>query len=619
LHFGARFDNEILRKMLSRQLSAFLLSLLCATPSFAGAAGNPKLDEPLRARARAPRGSVRVIVETAGGTAIEQGARLVSRLGGRPGRRLPALRAVSAEVPASALARLAADGQVRKVSLDRDVWPTMDRTAATIGATLVREKLGVDGTGVGVAIVDSGVTGWHGDLGFGFEAWFMDWPGTGQRVTHFADFVGGYPDSYDDYGHGTHVAGVIAGNGAASGGARAGVAPGASLIALKVLDRNGRGYISDVIAAIDYAVAYRDYFNIRVLNLSVAAAVYESYDTDPLTLAAKRAVEAGIVVVTAAGNFGENAQQQTQYGGVTSPGNAPWVLTVGASSHMGTESRADDTMAGFSSRGPSRFDHAAKPDIVAPGVGLVSLSEPRSTLYRARPQSRVWGLITAGHAPYLSLSGTSMAAPVVAGTVALMLQANPALTPNAVKAILQYTAETRTGYNHLTQGAGFLNTRGAVELASAMTGWTPEPIDSSAWNKHIIWGSHRIGGGALDPGANAWATNIVWGTVSAPDGENIVWGTLCESADCADTVWGTASGENIVWGTVRDGENIVWGTAGEHENIVWGTACGGDDCENIVWGTVDGENIVWGTVGGENIVWGTADPGNVVRGTRARR
>ncbi|HEX2444464.1 MAG TPA: S8 family peptidase [Vicinamibacterales bacterium] len=605
--------------MLSKHLAALLVSVLCAAPAFAGAAGDLKLDEPLRVRARSPRGTVRVIVQTAGGAAVERSARLVSRLGGRPGRRLSALRAVSAEVPESALAALAADGQVRKVSLDREVWPTMDRTGATIGAPAVREALGVDGTGVGVAIVDSGVTGWHDDLGFGPLAWFQDWTGTGQRITHFADFVGGYPDPYDDYGHGTHVAGVIAGNGESSGGARAGVAPGASLIALKVLDRNGRGYISDVIAAIDYAVAYRDYFNIRVLNLSVAAGVYESYDTDPLTLAAKRAVEKGIVVVTAAGNFGENAERQTQYGGVTSPGNAPWVLTVGASSHMGTAPRADDTVAGFSSRGPGRFDYAAKPDIVAPGVGLVSLSEPRSTLYRTRPQNRVWGLLQGGQAPYLSLSGTSMAAPVVAGTVALMLQANPTLTPNAVKAILQYTAETRSSYDHLTQGAGFLSTRGAVELASAMAGWTPEPIDSSAWNKHIIWGSHRVGGGALDAGANAWATNIVWGTVATPDGENIVWGTLCQSADCADTVWGTASGENIVWGTVGDGENIVWGTAGEHENIVWGTACGGNDCENIVWGTVDGENIVWGTVGGENIVWGTAHPGNVVWGTRARR
>jgi serine protease AprX len=598
LHFGARSDCKILRKMLSKHLTALLLCALCATPAFAGAAGDPKLDEPLRVRARLPRGTVRVIVQTAGGAAVEQSARLVSRLGGRPGRRLSALRAVSAEVPESVLAALAADRQVRKVSLDREVWPTMDRTGATIGAPAVREALRVDGTGVGVAIVDSGVTRWHDDLGFGPYAWFLDWTGTGQRVTHFADFVGGYPDSYDDYGHGTHVAGVIAGNGESSGGARAGVAPGASLIALKVLDRNGRGYISDVIAAIDYAVAYRDYFNIRVLNLSVAAGVSESYDTDPLTLAAKRAVEAGIVVVTAAGNFGEDTRRQAQYGGVTSPGNAPWVLTVGASSHMGTASRADDTMAGFSSRGPGRFDNAAKPDIVAPGVGLVSLSEPQSTLYRTRPQSRVWGLLQGGQAPYLSLSGTSMAAPVVAGTVALMLQANPTLTPNAVKAILQYTAETRSGYDHLTQGAGFLNTRGAVELASAMAGWTPEPIDSSAWNKHILWGSHRIGGGALDAGANAWATNIVWGTLATPDGENIVWGTLCQSADCADTVWGTVSGENIVWGTVHDGENIVWGTA-----------CGGGDCENIVWGTV----------GGENIVWGTADPGNVVWGTRARR
>jgi subtilisin family serine protease len=265
------------------------------------------------------------------------------------------------------------------------------------------------------------------------------------------------------------------------------------------------------------------------------AGVYESYDADPLTLAAKRAAEAGIVVVATAGNFGQNDEGEAQYGGITAPGNAPWVLTVGVSSHMGTIARDDDAIAGFSSGGPSRFDFAAKPDVVAPGVGLVSLSEPGSQLYDSRPLNRVWGLLPVGPAPYFSLSGTSMAAPVVAGTVALMLQANPSLTPNAVKAILQYTSETRSPYNHLTQGAGFLNARGAVEFA------------------------------------NAWATNIVWGTAATSDGENIVWGMLCPTGDCENIVWGTADpSENIIWSAAGDDENIVWSTLGDGENIVWG-------------------------------------------------
>ncbi|MGH3116409.1 MAG: S8 family peptidase [Vicinamibacterales bacterium] len=594
--------------MLSRLLTSIVLGALTALPAYAERGGDHKLDAALRQRARAPRGSVRVILQTSGDATADSNARLVRRLGGRAGRRLAALRAVTAEVPEAALASLAASHEFARVSLDREVWPTMDRTGATIGVDVVRNTLGLDGTGIGVAIVDSGVTGWHDDLGYG-DLGYLDWTGTGQRVTHFADFVGGYPDPYDDYGHGTHVAGAIAGNGETSGGARAGVAPRASIIALKVLDGSGRGYISDVIAAIDYAVAYREYFNIRVLNLSVAAGVYESYEADPLTLAAKRAVEAGIVVVSAAGNLGRDVEGEVQNGGITAPGNAPWVLTVGASSHMGTADRADDEMAGFSSRGPSPFNYAAKPDIVAPGVGLVSLSEPGSFLYVTRPLNRIWGALPFGPAPYFSLSGTSMAAPVVSGTVALMLQANPSLTPNAVKAILQYTSETRDGYDHLTQGAGFLNARGAVELAAAIGGgWNqaPGPIDASAWNKHLIWGNQRIGGGTLSATANAWRENVVWGTAVTPEGENIVWGTVAES-------------ENIVWGTLcadAECENIVWGTA-DAENIVWGTACGGGDCENIVWGTADGENIVWGTVDDENIVWGTlADVENIVWGTR---
>ncbi len=304
---------------------------------------------------------------------------------------------------------------------------------------------------------------------------------------------------------GRTCAGIIAGNGADSLGVRAGMAPSAHILSLKVLDDRGRGVISDVIAALEWTVANKAAYNVRVVNLSVGAAVTESYKTDPLTLAAKRAVDAGIVVVTAAGNLGKNADGQTQYGAITAPGNAPWVLTVGANSHEGTVVRTDDVMAGYSSRGPTAIDFQAKPDLVAPGTGIVSLSSASSTMYYSKPQYLLKGSFGGGYKPYLSLTGTSMAAPVVSGTVALMLQANPSLTPNMVKAILQYTAQIYPSYNVLTQGAGFLNAQGAVELArffrTAQDG-TRLSIPS-AWGRQVIWGNHRITGGVIRPNANA--------------------------------------------------------------------------------------------------------------------
>jgi subtilisin family serine protease len=511
--------------------------LLCGAAVSVAARGLP---------ARAPRPAVaRVLIEARPGADLGP---LLARAGARVARRLRTLDVWVADLPDGSLAAIEASPAVRRVRPDRPVTATMARTTATIGAAWVRDALGYDGTGVAVAIVDSGVTSWHDDLTGTPRAGAA--AGGGQRISRFVDFVNGLTSAYDDFGHGTHVAGIVAGNGYDSNGQRAGVAPGASLVVLKVLDAEGHGRVSDVIAAIDYAIEHRASLGIRVLNLSVAAAVRESYRTDPLTLAARRAVEAGLVVVTSAGNQGTGPGGGAQYGGIAAPGNAPWVITVGASSHRGTPDRADDIVARFSSRGPTAIDYAAKPDLVAPGVGLESLSDPGSTLYLAHPGWRLPGAIPTWYLPYLSLTGSSMAAPVVAGTAALMLQANPALTPNAVKAILEYTAEARPGDDALTEGAGFLNARGAVELAARLAGRADRAVDSpdpTEWSLRIIWGNRRLDGGRIRPDASAWALTVDWGAADArpwsadagpaPAPPNVVWGAACGGADCAGVVW----------------------------------------------------------------------------------
>ena len=610
---------------------ALLLVCLFAlgTPTMASPGDHPKLDTILNERAQ-KNGHSRVIVRMNPGWDASSD---MKKLGGRLGRLLRSIDGRVAELPNGQLKRLANHPGVLSIHYDRPTGGELNRAAVTVGARWVQYLMGYDGAGIGVAVIDSGITSWHDDLTYtGTSSSVMRV--NGQRVAAFVDFVNGQTSPYDDHGHGTHVAGIIAGNGRASWGVRAGIAPAAHLVGLKVLDHQARGVISDVIAALEFAIANRATYNIRVINLSVGAAVTESYKTDPLTLATKRAVDTGIVVVTAAGNLGRNALGQTQYGAITAPGNAPWVLTVGAYSTEGTVWRYDDKVAGYSSRGPTAHDFLAKPDLLAPGTGMVSLSDPTSTLYATKSDQLLNGTLLSSYKPYLSLSGTSMASPVVAGAVALMLQANPNLTPNLVKAILQYTSQTYN-YDALTQGAGFLNVDGAVQLARFYHTASPGSRLSapSTWSKKIIWGNHELVGGEIRPNGNAWQLETVWGSAFDLNGRNIVWGTLC-SGTCENIVWGTFDLlQNIVWGTVVNGlgENIVWGTFGLNENIVWGTLlsenivwgtdCGGADCENIVWGThvldFRGENIVWGTAEGkENIVWGSSGLfENIVWGT----
>jgi serine protease AprX len=625
-----------------------------------------KLDAVVQERAARSGGRSRVIVQFANDPDL--GA--ITERRGRAGRRLQAQRAIVAEVDNAAIAELAADPRVARVMIDRPVFPTLFRTGAAIGATVARHEFGLTGQGIGVAVIDSGVTAWHDDLYLADGVTRLD-----GRVVHFKDFTGTSTSgtASDDYGHGTHVAGTIAGSGFDSGGARSGIAPGAHLVVLKVLDADGHGYISDVIAALDYAVAMKDVLNIRVINLSVASGVFESYRRDPLTQAARRAVDAGIVVVAAAGNLGATEDGEVQYGGITSPGNDPSVLTVGASSHQGTARRSDDIVAAFSSRGPTWIDFVAKPDLVAPGVGIESTVDPTSTLALAYADYLLPGTHSTAGTPYLSLSGTSMAAPMVAGTVALMLEANPALTPNAVKAILQYTAQTLEGEPALAQGAGLLNTLGAIRLARFFAAPELNPIavpgtdliegESVAWAQHLFWGNHRVAGGLLLPQANAWTPGLPWGATAtignAPvswgvrfdnairptsSGRNIVWAT----SGGRNIVWATSGGRNIVWATsggggrnivwaTSGGRNIVWATSGGRnivwatdvaENVVWGEQCGGRNCTNVIWGTEldarasatsGGRNIVWATGGGRNIVWATAGGRNIVWATGGGR
>ena len=237
-----------------------------------------------------------------------------------------------------------------------------------------------DGTGIGIAVIDSGLAernlGGDGIFAYGLS----NGADFGARIVYNQSFVHGERWIFSDpYGHGTHVTGILAGNGTNSTGfgftrTFVGMASNANLINLRVLDENGAGTDSQVIAAIQTAIQLKNIFNIRIINLSLGRGVFENYTQDPLCQAVEEAWKAGIVVVVAAGNDGRNDSAGTSgYGTVNAPGNDPYVITVGAMKPMGTPSRIDDEIASYSSKGPTLFDHIVKPDIVAPGNQVISV------------------------------------------------------------------------------------------------------------------------------------------------------------------------------------------------------------------------------------------------------
>ena len=343
-----------------------------------------------------------------------------------PQRIYQILPCVAAEIPPNEIQRLVDDPQVERIWYDMPVHALLDVSVPHIGVTRVWER-GDEGGGVRVAILDTGCDLNHPDLQ--------------DRVQDSVDFSG-KGSAQDGNGHGTHVAGIVAGTGLASNGRYRGVAPGADLYIAKVLDDEGNGRMSDVMAGLDWAIAQQA----QIVNLSLGSDV--SCDgTDALSEACDAAVGKGLVVVVAAGNSGPGSRT------VGSPGCAREVMTVGASSD-------DDQVANFSSRGPTS-DGRVKPDIVAPGVNIISA--------RAAGTSLGSGQVSEF---YTSLSGTSMATPHVSGVAALLLAAEPSLTPRQIKEIFKETAvDLELSLN--TQGAGRIDAFAAWRMATE--GDSPEP------------------------------------------------------------------------------------------------------------------------------------------------
>src|SRR5580704_9779247 len=356
---------------------------------------------------------------------------------GQVKKQFASLNAIHMTLPVSLVKVLATLPWISYITPNRPTTGSLDIVTQTVNAPMAWAT-GLDGSGIGVAIIDSGIASKR-DL--------MTSNGTASRIVYSQSFVSG-SDASDQYGHGTHVAGIVGGNGGASTGPNfkrtlKGIAPNANILNFRVLDANGSGYVSDVISAIDQAIQLQSTYNIRVINLSLGTPVYESYTLDPLCQAVEAAWKAGIVVVTAAGNYGRSTTMGIDgYGTIASPGNDPYVITVGAMKTNGTSIRSDDSIASYSSKGPTAFDFIVKPDLVAPGNNVVSLMAPNSTIAAQFPAALVPNsYYKVNPAPgnstsYIQLSGTSMATPVVSGAAALMLQKTPSLTPDQVKARL---------------------------------------------------------------------------------------------------------------------------------------------------------------------------------------
>ncbi len=501
---------------------------------------------------------------------------LLKLLGGLLKTTYSSIPGYAATVSVGSLLQLASDSNVERISLDSPVRAHLDVAYRAVRADRAASLSGAWGTGltgkgIGIALIDTGVQ-LHSDFKRPI----------GSKSIVEVEIVGHETGLADYFGHGTHVAGILYGNGSASSDSLSfrtfrGLAPEAQLISIRALAPDGTGYTSDIITGVDWVVKNARAYNIRVLNLSLGHPVFESYLTDPLCRAVAVAVRKGIVVVVAAGNDGAIG---TGFGTITSPGNSPSAITVGALDDRNTVPATDDVLAGYSSKGPSLIDFVVKPDLVAPGTWIVSARAVSSWLdtehheltlqiadYKNDPAH------AAQDGAYYTLSGTSMATPMVTGAAALMLQKDPTLNPATVKARLMKSAVKDTRLVFET-GAGSLDVYGAVNATgSAQTASSPLAMAGSdgyvyIQDTAILWGS-------------SWPQGAIWG-----DGKGSAAGVSLTPVPGSIT-----SGSGAIWGGTGGVRSVIDNSAVTGSGAIWG---GDRSSLSFTNGTVTDDGAIWG-------------------------
>ena len=493
------------------------------------------------------------------------------------------------------------------ITRDALVRPTMSvslKTMATeqaragdgglLGLGLIGATPAVSGKGIGIAVIDSGISS-HAALS--------------GKVVASVNYATGETSATDGFGHGTHIAGIIAGvsNWGPTPLFKTGVAPGAHLVNVRVLNRQGVGYTSDVIAGIQWVKSNRTRYAIRVINLSLGHPISEPCFFDPLCLAAEDAAASGLVVVASAGNNGKDAEGRTVLGSITTPGNAPSVITVGALNTWNTSYPSDDSITSYSSRGPTRFDMQLKPDVVAPGNKIVSLEAAGSYLAAAYPSLRVAG---SGTNAFRVMSGTSMAAAMVSGGAALLLESSPTLTARQLKVALQVTAKPMVADGLVAAGTGSVNLYSARKFSAPqeLLGLLP----TSTISGEFVSGSglaYLATGAVVDMTNAGYAGRRVFGMFDIR--KQPWWLSRTSLTGPSQLVWGDYSSWTY-------DQQLVWGDQLMHvgsSQLVWGDQVYNPSGQQLVWGdqvySPSGQQLVWGdadTTHANQLVWGDTTP-----------